>query len=522
MMGRIRVARTSPLWWLCSLLLCAPSSRAHQLTGTDVVTLAQLQVDHRIVAGTYEVQYGELAALEERRRTDADGDGKISAAEQETYVRAMREMLNPNLSLEIDGQPVQVELQEGEVLPEEILVVPEQMTLRYQLTSEPSDFTRRRALVFRDENQLPRLVHADIAIEAMPLVDIDQADPGAGALKRVHVQALEGPVQAAVALNPSEAVWQSGPFAAGQSLLGETPPAEERPPSSTDRLQDMLRSEKLSFGLIVLALVLSIFLGAAHALEPGHGKTIVAAYLIGSRGTVANAIFLGGVVTFTHTFSVILLGLITLFASRYILPEQLFPWLGASSGVLIMGLGVWLFVRNLTGGGHGHSHGPLGNHQHPPEDEHEHDEEHDHDHARDHDHSHNPGHPHEHENTHSHDHGHSHVPQGKVTLGSLLALGISGGIVPCPGALVILLLAVALHRIAFGLLLIIAFSLGLAAVLIAIGILMVKARPLMERFSGEGGFVRRLPLISSVVIIAVGFVMGIRSLTEAGILIINL
>ena len=109
-----------------------------------------------------------------------------------------------------------------------------------------------------------------------------------------------------------------------------------------------------------------------------------------------------------------------------------------------------------------------------------------------------------------------------MSLGSLLALGVSGGLVPCPGALVILLLAVALHRIAFGMMLILAFSLGLAAVLITIGVLMVKARPLMERFSGEGKWTRRLPLISSVVITAVGLAMGIRSLVEAGIVIIRL
>ena len=109
-----------------------------------------------------------------------------------------------------------------------------------------------------------------------------------------------------------------------------------------------------------------------------------------------------------------------------------------------------------------------------------------------------------------------------MTLGSLLALGISGGIVPCPGALVILLLAVALHRIVFGLTLIISFSLGLAAILIAIGILMVKARPLMERFTGEGRLIRILPVVSSVVIVGVGFAMAVRSLMEAGIVIINL
>ena len=109
-----------------------------------------------------------------------------------------------------------------------------------------------------------------------------------------------------------------------------------------------------------------------------------------------------------------------------------------------------------------------------------------------------------------------------MTLASLLTLGITGGIVPCPGALVILLLAVALHRIAFGLLLIVSFSAGLAAILIAIGVLMVKARPLMERFTGEGRLVRSLPVASSLVIITVGFAMAVRALTEAGIVVINL
>jgi nickel/cobalt transporter (NicO) family protein len=570
-----------------TLALIATTGWAHQITGTDVATLTQLLVDHRIVSGIYEIQYGELAALEERKQMDADGDDRITASEQAAYVERMRQQLNPNLSLEIDGEPLPVQLGEAEILPDEPLVAPVQMTLRYQLISEPSDFAERHTLIFRDANQLPRLVHADISVEGAALIDIEGVEPREGALKQVRVQSPEGPVQAAVALKPSEALWQAGPFAGGQTQLGDT---EEQPASSTDRLQDMLRAEELSAGLILFALVMSLFLGAAHALEPGHGKTIVAAYLIGSRGTVANAIFLGGVVTFTHTFSVILLGVITLFASRYILPEQLFPWLGASSGLLIMGLGGWLFVRNLTGGGHGHgpgghSHvpGDEGSHDHSDDhgDSHSHDREdapaprfrvagpkqqaglttggghdhgdhdHPHDHSHDgddaHDHAHEEGSDHSHDHAHddsdSHDHdedgdhdhsdesalvhshggkSHSHVPPGKVTLGSLLALGISGGIVPCPGALVILLLAVALHRIVFGLTLIVSFSLGLAAVLIAIGILMVKARPMMERFSGDGKLIKRLPMFSALIIILVGFVMAVRSLMEAGIVIINL
>ena len=256
----------------------------------------------------------------------------------------------------------------------------------------------------------------------------------------------------------------------------------------TDALSDILRSEELSLGLIAGALALALFLGAAHGLEPGHGKTIVAAYLIGSRGTVGNALFLGGIVTFTHTFSVILLGLVALFASQYIHPEQIFPYLGTASGLLIIGLGTWLLVNHLRGRGFGHSH----------------EEEH---------HGH---HDHSHEEEHHHDHSHE-IPS-KVTLGSLLTLGISGGIVPCPGALVILLLAVALHRIAFGLLLLVAFSVGLAAILIAIGVLIVKARPLVERFSGDGRWIQRLPIASAVVIIVVGCAITLRTLMDSGVM----
>lgn len=275
----------------------------------------------------------------------------------------------------------------------------------------------------------------------------------------------------------------------------------------TDALSDMLRSEELTLGLIVGALALSFFLGAAHGLEPGHGKTIVAAYLVGARGTIGNALFLGGVVTFTHTMSVILLGLVALFASQYILPEQIFPYLGTASGLLIIGLGTWLLVGHLRGRGPGHSHSHEAHH-------------HDHGHSHEHDHSHAEHHHDHHGHSHG-EHGHSHEIPNKVTLGSLLTLGISGGIVPCPGALVILLLAVALHRIAFGLVLLVAFSIGLAAILIAIGILIVKARPLVDRFSGDGRWIQRLPIASAVVIIIVGCAITLRTLMHSGVIFTN-
>ena len=301
--------------------------------------------------------------------------------------------------------------------------------------------------------------------------------------------------------------------------VAAAPTGEE---GETDALSDMLRSEELSLGLILVALALALFLGAAHGLEPGHGKTVVAAYLVGSRGTVGNALFLGGVVTFTHTFSVIILGLVALFATQYVQPEQIFPWLGTASGILIMALGIWLFaghLKRLRGNRqpHRHDHGHHDHSHHHGHGDHGHG---DHDHG-DHDHG---DHDHGHEEDHHHGHGHTHsheIPD-RVTPGSLLALGISGGIVPCHGALVILLLAVALHRIAFGLLLLLAFSFGLAAVLIAIGVLMVKARPLVDRFSGDSKWVQRLPIVSSVVIIAVGLGITVKTLMGSGIVGVHL
>ena len=374
---------------------------------------------------------------------------------------------------------------------------------------------------------------------------------------------------ALVAMAIAASAWGDEIGEAGQLPIG-TVAAEN---GETDALTDMLRSEELSLGLIVGALALALFLGAAHGLEPGHGKTIVAAYLVGARGTVGNALFLGGVVALTHTSSVILLGLVALFASQYVLPEQIFPWLGTASGFLIMGLGTWLLVNHLRGRGPGHSHADREHlHEHNHEEEHLHEHihshahgeylhghtheeeylhehvhsyahgEHLHEHVHSHahgEHHHEPSHGHEEEHHHGHghsheeehhghrdhphgehhhDHGHSHEIPNKVTLGSLLTLGISGGIVPCTGALVILLLAVALHRIAFGLLLLVTFSVGLAAVLIAVGVLIVKARPLVERFSGDGRWIQRLPIASAVVIIVVGCAITFRTLMHSGIM----
>ncbi len=483
-MAVLRGLQRCLLSWTWILLLNVTPGHAHELNGTEVATSSYLSITYRSLSGRYEIRFGELSAFEQRRRMDEDGSGTITASERNDYLQTVGDELAGRLLLEVEGKPITIRLHHGRMIPDDSLVAPGPLALSFRLTTEVLDFTRECALVYRDANTHPRLVHTEMVVEGMERVDIDRADSGAGALKQVHIRSARVPLQARVVLKPSLEVTQ-----AGTPLESARHEDESHVEAETLPLQEMLRSEELSVDLVVLALTLSFFLGAAHALEPGHGKTIVAAYLIGNQGTVANAVYLGGVVTITHTFSVIILGLVTLFASNYILPEKIFPWLGTGSGLLIMGLGGWLFARSLVSGGHTHKHSHSGEEEH---------------------------------HDHHHDHHHIHPAGREVTLASLLTLGISGGIVPCPGALVILLLAVALHRIGFGLMLIVSFSLGLAAVLIAIGILMVKARPLVDRFSGGGTFIRRLPIVSSLVIILAGFIIGVRSLVEAGIIVINL
>ncbi|MBI3990113.1 MAG: high frequency lysogenization protein HflD [candidate division NC10 bacterium] len=276
----------------------------------------------------------------------------------------------------------------------------------------------------------------------------------------------------------------------------------------------LITAKELGLGVILLSLLLAFSLGAFHALEPGHGKTVVAAYLVGSRGTAGHALLLGLIVTATHTAGVYLLGLVTLSLSKYVFPERLYPWLGFLSGIAIVGMGLMIFSRHYRRLSSGRAE-PLTAHHHP----------HDHAHPHPHGHSHpeqgqGPLYHHHDDADHRHGHPYPHEDRGPGTVAyqELLTLGITGGIVPCPAALVVLLSAISLGRIGFGLLLIVAFSAGLALVLMGIGLLMVYARRFMARFSGEGRLLHRLPLVSSLAIALLGVVIAVQSLVSGNIL----
>ena len=281
--------------------------------------------------------------------------------------------------------------------------------------------------------------------------------------------------------------------------------------NQTDALTRLLHQEQLTPWMIAAAIGIAFVLGAAHALTPGHGKTIVAAYLVGSRGTLKHAAFLGAMVTFTHTVSVFLLGLATLFLFQYVVPQKVTQVLGAISGLSIVAIGGWMLYKRLRGAGHSHSHdhGHEQSHVHPHAHEHSHDhahEHHHHDHAHEH---HYHDHPHDHAHEHAHSHGpggHTHMPD-EISWSGLVALGASGGLVPCESALVLLLTAIALRRVGLGLLLLVSFSLGLALVLMAIGVLVIYAKNLLPSSAGGNPFFRWMPVASAAVVMLLGLIM---------------
>lgn len=295
--------------------------------------------------------------------------------------------------------------------------------------------------------------------------------------------------------------WDSGTPAlpAGQEkdVVAET--AEQVVPALAQTtpqeiLLNLVRQNEFSASFYLFALVIALALGALHALTPGHGKTVVAAYLVGSRGTTLHAVALGSIVTLTHTGSVFLLGIITLAASQYILPTTIIPMLEVLSGLLIVGLGFYLLwqrfvywrkslsptqttVRkySLSPSTAKKVAGAVKIEKLPA-------------------------------NFHHHGDGkmHSHDMPEDITWRSLIALGISGGLVPCPDAIAILLVAIAINRILLGLALIVSFSLGLAVVLIVIGLLMVNSRRLFDRINFLDKLAPVMPIVSAAIVLVLG------------------
>ncbi|HWT01715.1 MAG TPA: hypothetical protein VN256_15820 [Pyrinomonadaceae bacterium] len=474
---------------------------AHPLGNFTINHFSRLEVGADRVRIRYVVDMAEIPAFQALQAIDADGDGVTSAAEFDAYAaRAVNEYAAA-LIITLDGARVPLETVSKRV------TTPEGAgglrTLRLECEFEgafaPAASGVARRLRFEDTNYGTRVGWREIVVApAQGSAVFDSTAFGTGLTD--ELKAYPGDMLAAPPdERTAEFSFAQGAAPAGAAALRSRDGAAIT--GTRDHLAELIAVPNLTLWGALLGLLIAAALGALHALSPGHGKTVVGAYLVGSRGTAKHAVFLGLTVTVTHTVGVFALGLVTLFASQYVVPEKLFPVLSLVSGGIVVAIGLGLFVRRLraalglsaTHHAHDHSHG-----------------EHAHDHSDD--------------SPHTHSHGgraHSHLPPGAdgsaVTWRSLLALGISGGLLPCPSALVVLLSAIALHRVGYGMLLVVAFSIGLASTLTLIGLAFVYAGRWMKSVAGGGRLVRVLPAVSALVVTCVGLVICYQALSQAGI-----
>lgn len=495
---------------LVALALFPQTAFAHPMGNFSVNRYSRLAVGGEAVELLYIVDMAEIPTHAERTLMDSDGDKAISTQEEQDYLASMATTLSSQLLLTLDGEAATWTLGEHTIHfrpgQADLPILRMEFTLRAPLPAA-SDV---HELTYLDESYVGRMGWKEVIVAPSNEVellasDVPQADLS-NMLQEYPVDLLQNPP----AVDGASISWQPATASSAQNGQQRATEASRGLTTSSlggDRFAELIAIE-LGPWAMVLALLAAFGWGAAHALSPGHGKTIVAAYLVGARGTFAHALFLGATTTITHTLGVFVLGLATLVASQYILPERIYPWLSTISGLLVITIGIsigWGRLRSLL------RREPL-DHQ-----RHDHSRDHSHDHSHDHD------HPHTHEH-HTHDHGghtHSHMPPGAdggaVTWRGLLALGISGGLLPCPSALVVLLGAIALGRVAFGLVLILVFSLGLATVLTAFGLLLLRASKLFERIPESGRYARYLAVASAAFITLVGAGITVRALIDIGL-----
>ena len=464
--------------------------------------LGNFTINHysRIEVGTDAVQVHsviDMAEIPTFQELQQFHDGKPSAAELNEYARRTADRLATQLFVTIDSVRLPMTVTAANVSLPAGAGGLQTLRLEFDLAGRfpAANSMQVRELKFEDRNYAERIGWREIVVAPMSGIKIFNSSAFANGmsdeLKAYPQDGLTSPLDE----RTGQLSFTLGPVPSNARMLMSRDGRNAQAPVR-DRLAELIAAPNLTPGLVLFGLLVAMVLGAAHALSPGHGKTVVGAYLVGSRGTARHAAFLGLTVTLTHTAGVFALGLVTLLASEYVVPEKLFPILSLISGAIVVAIGLSLFVRRLRGFLGASSHGHHG-------------------HAHDHDHHDDPTEPHSHGGR-----VHSHLPPGAdgspITWKSLLALGVSGGILPCPSALVVLLAAISLHRVGYGLLLVLAFSVGLASVLTGVGLAFVYAGRLLKSTGALNRLSKVLPIASAFVITCAGLAISYQALAQAG------
>jgi len=386
-----------------------------------------------------------------------------------------------------------------------------------------ADLSGSSRIAFRDDHELGRIGWREITADGDGVRLLHSPVPvrsPSDELRRYPVELLKSPMDVRTLEVSTEPGQNTGPGAAPARSSGD--PFAATLAVFDRRLGDLIGGHGLTPLVGLLALGLAILLGCGHALLPGHGKTVMAAYLAGRRGRPRDAVLVGATVTLTHTVGVLVLGLAISLSSAFA-GEQVLRWLGVTSGVLVAVIGGVMLRDVLRDGRRPAPLTPVERslpvlagavagtpatgaraHVH-----HDHDHGHAHDHDHDHGHAHDHAHPHDHGDEHTHPHTHGR--------GGLVGMGIAGGLVPSPSALLVLLASVALGRTVFGVLLVIAYGLGMAATLTAVGLALVRVRDRLDRRLRAGrtssvlrAVARTAPLITAVLVLVVGLALVAR------------
>ncbi len=535
----------------------APVASAHPLGNLTVNHYDGLHLfaDHLTDAAVEDV--AELPTLQRKPSIDTNGDGRLSVTERTSYAGTQCRAMAGALSIVVGGH-------------------------RVAMTVERSSYAERPGVIQLTVGRLECDLTGRVDLSSRATVQVNSPWDGDG-IGWHEITAVATSVSLRGSPFPARSIsdelrrYPNNLLSSPLDVRSGTVTTEPGAGSSTYRIakdlpvagvlvrqlnrlattfNDVVGSKHLTVGVGLLAVLLSVLLGAGHAFLPGHGKTIMAAYLVGRRGRLRDVVTVGATVTITHTAGVLLLGL-AISTTASFAPTQAEQYLGVISGLIVAGVGVGLLVaavrkrrrvgiatalraapevdevvaglhldtsvvpagRLVAGGGTGDVAllAPAHPHPHPHHD-------HDHDHgATGHDHPH--GAPHDH-GTADHRHGlfgrghaHSHAPSdGGFSKGGLVGLGIAGGLVPSPSALLVLLAATALGRTVFGVVLVLGYGLGMAGALSLAGLLLVRLRGRLDRFAGSPRLARAerlltlLPVLTALLVLAVGVGLTLRAI----------
>jgi len=491
--------------WLIALVILAGGTSiasAHPLGNFTInhFTRIDVRADRLKLHGV--IDMAEIPTFQERQTMDTDGDGTLSPAELSQYAERAAAAWASSLSVTVDGErpPLGIVAHNARLLPGAGGLQTLRVEFDFVGPFSKTSAGQTRSLQFEDGSYADRIGWREIVVTPLSGVAVFNSSAFGNGLSDELGSYPSGMLAAPLNERSVQLSFSLGALPQRVRPLRLRDGRSAQPPAR-DHLAELLATPRLTPGLVLLGLLFAAILGAVHAFSPGHGKTVVGAYLVGSRGTARHAAFLGLTVTITHTAGVFTLGLVTLLASRYVIPERLFPLLSFVSGALVVIIGGSLFVRRLSKALGLVLPAHLNGQEHLPgeEDQYAIDASLSHSHA---------------------ERVHSHLPPGadgsSVTWKSLLALGVSGGILPCPSALVVLLAAISLHRVVYGLLLVLAFSLGLALVLTAVGLLFVYAKRMFKPAGRLGRLSEIVPVASSLVITAAGLAICYEALGRAG------